>query len=74
MAGITQRQLAKDAGVHFKSVVYWEGKGGRPATDTPSTRSRIRQAFRQRHIVFVNDPAPGIRLMTAEEQKQLRIK
>lgn len=74
MAGITQRQFAEHTGVHYKSVVYWEKKGGRIATDTMSTMNRISEAFRQWHVVFVDDPAPGIRLMTAEEQKQLRIK
>jgi len=68
MAGITQRELAKAAGFGHKSVAYWERKGERRATDAWSTKDRIRQAFSRWHVTFVNDPAPGVRLMTAEER------
>lgn len=59
LAGVTQAQLAKEAGCHAKTIAYWERRG-----DARSMHHRdvITTAFARYGVFFLPGDLPGMRL------------
>src|SRR4051794_7273366 len=45
LAGLTQAQLAQQAGFHERACRYWEARGNDPPTTTPSSLAKIEAAL-----------------------------
>ena len=61
LAGLTQTDLAREAGCHPRSVRYWENKGSKPATNVASTLHSIEQALNRHGVIPFSTPTPGVR-------------
>ena len=48
LAGLTQAQLAQQAGFHERACRYWEARGDDPPTTTPSSLAKIEAALGRR--------------------------
>jgi len=62
LAGLTQKQLAKAVGVHERAARYWELKGDRAPTSTPSSLKKIEAALLAHGVIVFTSPTPGARL------------
>jgi transcriptional regulator with XRE-family HTH domain len=62
LAGLTQAQLAQQAGFHERACRYWEAQGDNPPTSTPSSLAKIEAVLGRNGVVVFRDPTPGIRL------------
>jgi len=62
LAGLTQAQLAQQAGFHERACRYWEARGDAPPTTTPSSLERIEAALARNGVTVFRDPTPGTRL------------
>ena len=51
LAGLTQADLAREAGCHPRSVRYWENKGSNPPTNVASTLDSIEQALNRHGVI-----------------------
>jgi transcriptional regulator with XRE-family HTH domain len=67
LAGLTQKQLAKEAGFHERACRYWEARGNRQPTSTSSTLARIEAALLRSGVAVFRDPTPGARLISRRE-------
>jgi transcriptional regulator with XRE-family HTH domain len=57
LAGLTQKQLAKAAGVHERAARYWELKEYKAPTSMPSSLEKIEAVLRDHGvIVFATRP------------------
>jgi DNA-binding XRE family transcriptional regulator len=63
LAGLTQADLAREAGCHPRSVRYWENKGSNPPTNVLSTLDSIEQALNRHGVIAFSAPTPGVRLL-----------
>ena len=61
LAGLTQADLAREAGCHPRSVRYWENKGSNPPTNVASTLDSIEQALNRHGVTPFSTPTPGVR-------------
>ncbi len=64
LAGLTQRQLSKDAGYAPRAARYWEGRGEAPPSCVPSTIRAIENALAKHGVLVFSEPTPGARLMS----------
>ena len=64
LAGLTQAELAREAGCHPRSVRYWENKGSNPPTNVASTLDSIEQALKRHGVKAFSTPTPGVRLLS----------
>ena len=62
LAGLTQRELAEAAGFHERAVRYWESKGDKAPTSTPSSLEMVEAALRDRGVIVFATPTAGVRL------------
>jgi transcriptional regulator with XRE-family HTH domain len=62
LAGLTQRQLAQAVGVHERAARYWELKGDKAPTSTPSSLWKIEAALRDHGVIVFATPTAGARL------------
>jgi transcriptional regulator with XRE-family HTH domain len=62
LAGLTQAQLAQQAGFHERACRYWEARGDDPPTTTPSSLAKIEAALGRNGVAVFRDPTPGARL------------
>ena len=62
LAGLTQAQLAQQAGFHERACRYWEAQGDNPPTSTPSSLAKIEAALGRNGVAVFRDPTPGTRL------------
>ena len=59
LAGLTQAQLAQQAGFHERACRYWEARGDDPPTTTPSSLAKIEAALGRNGVaVLLHPPAP----------------
>jgi len=65
LAGLTQRQLAQEVGVHERAARYWELKENKLPTSTPSSLEKIEAVLRNHGVIVFASPAPGARLATS---------
>ena len=63
LAGLTQAELAREAGYHPRSVRYWEGKGNDLPTNVVTTLDTIEQALTRYGVILFSTPTPGVRLL-----------
>ena len=63
LAGLTQAELAREAGCHPRSVRYWESKGNNLPTNVVSTLDSIEQALIGYGVILFSTPTPGVRLL-----------
>ena len=63
LAGLTQAELAREAGYHPRSVRYWESKGTDAPTNVASTLDSIEQALIRYGVIPFSTPSPGVRLV-----------
>ena len=63
LAGLTQAELAREAGYHVRSVRYWESKDSQPPTNVIATLDRIEQALNRYGVIPFLTPTPGVRLL-----------
>ena len=63
LAGLTQAELAREAGYHSRAVRYWESKGNKPPTNVASTLDSIEQALNRHGVIAFSTPTPGVRLL-----------
>jgi transcriptional regulator with XRE-family HTH domain len=61
LAGMTQRNLARELGVSERAVRFWERKHDRRPTSAPND-ARIEQALLACGVVLFAEPTPGARL------------
>ena len=59
LAGLTQRELARAAGLHVNSIRYLE-RQNRIRADY--SRERVEAAMRSLGVLFFREPTPGVRL------------
>lgn len=64
LAGMTQSQLAAAAGVHPKTVGYWERLGSRRWSSEVGLR-RIADALRARGVEIIRGEGEGVRRIGA---------
>lgn len=64
LAGLTQKQLAQAVGVHERAARYWESKGHKASTSTPSSLEKIEAVLRAHGVVVFATPTAGARLAT----------
>jgi DNA-binding XRE family transcriptional regulator len=64
LAGLTQAELANEAGFYRDACQYWEAHGDGPPTSTQSTLDAITAALERHGVVVFRDPTPGARLAT----------
>jgi transcriptional regulator with XRE-family HTH domain len=62
LAGLTQKQFARATGVHERAARYWESKGDKLPTSTPSSLSRIEAALRDHGVIVFATPTAGTRV------------
>lgn len=62
LAGLTQKELARAVGVHERAARYWELKGDKQPTSTPSSLAKIEAALRDRGVIVFATPTAGMRL------------
>jgi len=62
LAGLTQAQLAQQAGFHVRACRYWEAQGDDPPTSIPSSLAKIEAALERNGVAVFSDPSPGARL------------
>jgi len=62
LAGLTQAQLALQAGFGERACRYWESRGDDPPTTTPSSLAKIEAALGRNGVAVFRDPTPGARL------------
>ena len=55
LAGLTQADVAREAGCHPRSVRYWENKGSNPPTNVASTLDCIEQALNRHGVIPFSD-------------------
>ena len=60
MAGLTQRELAMQAGFSERAARWWEGRSDLPPSSVPSTIKRIVSVLRRHGVrgVFGRDEKP----------------
>src|SRR5262245_48950122 len=63
LAGLTQKELAVQAGFHERACRYWEARGDAPPTTTPSSLEKIEAALGRNGVAVFCDPTPGVRLL-----------
>jgi transcriptional regulator with XRE-family HTH domain len=63
LAGLTQAELAREAGCHPRSVRYWESKDADAPTNVASTLDSIEQALIRYGVIAFSTPTPGVRLL-----------
>ena len=63
LAGLSQAELAHAAGFHANSAKYWETKGDKLPTTTPSTLQRIEAALQRHGVAVFVKPSPGARII-----------
>jgi transcriptional regulator with XRE-family HTH domain len=63
LAGLTQKQLAAEVGVHERAARYWELKGNAAPTSTPVSLERIEAALHKHGVIVFAKPTPGARLI-----------
>jgi transcriptional regulator with XRE-family HTH domain len=63
LAGLTQAELAREAGCHPRSVRYWESKDTDAPTNVASTLDSIEQALSRYGVIAFSTPRPGVRLL-----------
>src|SRR6266566_4292263 len=56
LAGLTQAQLAQQAGFHERACRYWEARGDDPPTTTPSSLAKIEAALGRNGVAVFRDP------------------
>jgi hypothetical protein len=61
LAGLTQAQLATEAGFYRDACQYWEAHGDGLPTSTQSTLDAITQVLQRHGVVVFSDPTPGTR-------------
>jgi transcriptional regulator with XRE-family HTH domain len=64
LAGLTQKQLAKAAGVHERAARYWELKEDKAPTSTLSSLEKIEAVLRDHGVIVFATPTAGVRLAT----------
>jgi transcriptional regulator with XRE-family HTH domain len=62
LAGLTQKQLARAVGVHERAARYWELKGYKAPTSTPSSLEKIEAALRDHGVIVFATPTAGMRV------------
>ena len=62
LAGLTQAELARAAGLHPRSIRYHERKGDAPPTCVESTLNAIEHALAEKGVIVFREPTPGVRL------------
>jgi DNA-binding XRE family transcriptional regulator len=62
LAGLTQAQLARQAGFQERACRYWEARGDDPPTTVGSSLAKIEAALGRNGVVVFRDPTPGARL------------
>ena len=62
LAGLTQKQLAQAVGVHERAARYWELKGDKMPTSTPTMLEKIEIVLRAYGIIVFAAPTAGVRL------------
>jgi transcriptional regulator with XRE-family HTH domain len=65
LAGLTQKQLAQEVGVHERAARYWELKENKPPTSTLSFLEEIEAVLRNHGVIVFASPTPGARLATS---------
>jgi transcriptional regulator with XRE-family HTH domain len=68
LAGLSQKQLAQAVGVHERAARYWELKGDKPPTSSPSSLSKIEAALRDHGVIVFAAPTAGARLSFAGQR------
>jgi transcriptional regulator with XRE-family HTH domain len=67
LAGLTQKQFAKEVGVHERAVRYWELKEDKLPTSVPDSLEKIEAALGRHGVLVFVSPSAGTRLATALE-------
>jgi transcriptional regulator with XRE-family HTH domain len=62
LAGLTQAQLATQAGFNREACQYWESRGDGLPTSTQSTLDAITAALGRHGVVLFCEPTAGARL------------
>jgi DNA-binding XRE family transcriptional regulator len=62
LAGLTQAELATEAGFHRDACQRWESHGDRYPTSTESTLDAITATLERHGVIVFRDPTPGARL------------
>jgi DNA-binding XRE family transcriptional regulator len=62
LAGLTQAQLARQAGFHERACRYWEARGDDPPTTVTQSLARIEAALGRNGVLVFRDPTPGARM------------
>ena len=63
LAGLTQKQLARAVGVHERAARYWELKGNKIPTSTPSSLAKIEAVLRDHGVIVFATPTAGARVV-----------
>ena|SRR6516164_135337 len=63
LAGLTQAQLAQEAGFRARACRYWEARDDNPPTTVPSSLEKIEAALARNGVAVFRDPTPGARLV-----------
>jgi transcriptional regulator with XRE-family HTH domain len=63
LAGLTQAELAREAGCHPRSVRYYESKGSNPPTNVVSTLDSLELALNRHGVIAFSTPTAGVRLL-----------
>jgi DNA-binding XRE family transcriptional regulator len=63
LAGLTQAELATEAGFHRDACQRWESHGDGLPTSTESTLEAIRRVLERHRVVAFSSPSPGARLV-----------
>ena len=73
LAGLTQRQLAQEVGVHERTARYWELKEEKAPTSTPSSLEKIEDVLRDHGVIIFAAPTAGARFaIDAADQRVIR--
>jgi hypothetical protein len=63
LAKLTQGQLSIESGFNPRAAKYWESRGDKAPTCTPTTLEAIEQTLRRHGVEVFATPSPGARLI-----------
>jgi transcriptional regulator with XRE-family HTH domain len=74
LAGLTQAELAIEAGFARRAAKYWESRGDSLPTCVPQSLERIEGVLARHGVAVFSEPSPGVRLaqMSARENQHVQ--
>ena len=64
LAGLTQSELATEAGFAHRACRYWESREDKLPTSVPSTLEAIETALLRHGVQVFSNPTPGCRIVS----------